>query len=714
MSQEKVHYRSCSICEAMCGLEITTRGDEIVAIRGDEQDPFSRGYICPKGTAVRELHHDPDRLRRPVRRTRGGWEEISWEEALSETVRRVNGIRREHGRRAVALYFGNPNAHYHGNILFAGFLVKALDTPNRFSPTSADQLPMMMVCYYLLGHQFLFPAPDIDRTDYFLIIGGNPAVSGGSFMTAPNIPRRLRAIRERGGRVVVIDPVRTRTAELADRHLFIRPGTDLLLMLSMVRTVFEENLVAPGHLAGILDGVETIRVLTAPYTPEQTARATGIEAGVVRALVREFCASPSAVCYGRMGTCVQEFGTLTNWMLFVFNLLTGRVDRPGGFMFPTPALDLVAITALMKEKGWFGRQRTKVRGLPDFGGELPVAAMAEEIAHPGRDRIRALISVAGNPVLSAPNGKLLEEALPRLDFMAAVDWYVSETSRHAHIILPPTHMLEHHHFPVMANIFGSRNMAKYSPPVFDPGPDARHAWQIFKELAVGISRNPLMKLAIKPLTPERLLKLALLAGPHGLRPKPGQAPLTLGKVSRAVHGLDLGPLRPCLPGRLFTPDRRINLAPPVFTEELKRVSAALPALSAEDDGEFDLRLVSRRNLMSNNSWMHNIERFHNKTNRCTAWISPGDAAARNVPAGGRVRVTSRAGRIELEAEITDRVMPGVVSIPHGWGHHYEGIRLSVAAGHAGVSVNDITDHEKLDSLSGNAVFSGVPVKVEPV
>ena len=712
MPSPRRHYLTCPLCEAECGLKIITRGQEIEAIRGDHENPFSRGFMCPKALALRDIHHDPDRLRQPVRRNGDSWQQISWKEAFAETEKRIKELRRRHGHNALAFFLGNPNVHFHGNLMYTGFLLKTLKTRNRYSSSSLDQLPLMMCCYLLFGHQLMFPVPDVDRTDYFMIIGANPAVSGGSIMTASGMPRRLKKIQQRGGRVVVIDPVYTRTAALADRHLFIRPGTDVYFLAALVHTVFEKGLADPGRLTDFTTGLDAVQELVRPFTPERAASRTGMAADDIRRLAEEFCRADKAVCYGRMGTCVQEYGTLATWLILVFNLITGKMDRAGGFMFPTPALDLVKVTARAGETGYISRHRTRVSGRPGFGGEFPAAALAEEILTEGDGRIRALITIAGNPVLSAPNGGLMDQALEKLDFMVAMDWYITESSRHANIILPPTGPLEHANFATMINLAGTRNFAAYTRPVFPPRPDTRHNWQILSELTARFLPGPLPRLAMKLARPGILLDLLLRFGPHGSGYNLFGPGLTLSRVKRAVHGRDLGPLTPRLPERLFTRNKIIDLAPDILTHELRALAVNLgdPAPKAAET-EFDLLLISRRLLMSNNSWFHNYPSMKNRTNRCTLLIHPDDAEKKSVRSGDLVRLTSAVGSITVEAEVTDRVMTGVVSLPHGWGHHRTGLGLRVAAEHPGVSINDITDQQRLD-LSGNAAFSGVPVRIE--
>jgi anaerobic selenocysteine-containing dehydrogenase len=710
MENRKTHYGWCPVCEAECGIEITTEGRKILSIRGDEESTFSKGMVCPKAASLKDLYNDPDRLRYPVKRTGSDWRRIGWDEAFDEIGKKIRIIRKRYGNDAMALFLGNPNVHYHGNILYIALLMKVLNTRNRYSSSSLDQLPLMMACQQMFGHQLLFPVPDVDRTDFFIIMGGNPAVSGGSIMTAPGISKRIRDIRKRGGRVVVIDPVRTKTAELADRHHFIRPGTDVYLLAAMVNTLFEERLADPGRLGEFTDGIDTVKKAVARFTPENVADITGISAYDTRNLAREFAKAEKAVCYGRMGTSTQEYGVLSTWLILVFNILAGKMDRPGGYMFPTPALDLVGFTALAGEKGWVGRHRSRVMGYPDFGGELPAATLAEEILTPGKGRIRGLITVAGNPVVSAPNGRLTDTALADLEFMVAVDWYVNESTRHAHIILPPTTVFEHPNHTVMTNLAGVRNHAAYSEQVFPKDPDTRHNWEIIAGLTACAAENPLLRLALRFVRPELLLDGFHRLGPHG--PKfgfigPG---LTLSKLKKARHGMDLGPLEPRLPNRLFTKPKRIRLAPAMFTDALKGIKTMEKNPGDSDGMSFGLALIGRRNLMSSNSWFHNYRRLRNRANRCTLLLNPADAEVRGIRTGDRVLVESASGSVIVEAEVTDRIMAGVVSIPHGWGHDLPGVRLGVASEDPGVNVNDLTDHRRVD-LSGTAVFSGVPVKI---
>ena len=710
--ERQPHYRTCSLCEAMCGIVVEAEGGAIHAIRGDADDPFSRGYICPKAVALADLHTDPDRLRRPLRRDGEGWKEIGWDEALDEAARRLVEIQRRHGRDSIAVYLGNPNVHNYGALLQTQVLHRALRSRSRYSATSVDQLPHMLASLMMFGHQLLMPVPDVDHTGYFLMLGANPLASNGSLMTAPGIERRLKAMKARGGQLVVIDPRRTETAALADWHLPIRPGTDALLLLAILHTLFDEALVRPGPLAAFTDGLETVRDAVRPFPPARVADATGISAADIQRLARELAGAPAAVCYGRVGISTQEFGSLACWLVNVVNVVTGNLDRAGGSMFTLPAADLVALATRIGQRGRFATRRSRVRGLPEFGGEWPVAVLSEEIETPGPGQVRAAVTIAGNPVLSTPNGGRLARALGTLDFMVSVDFYLNETSRHAHLILPPVGPLERDHYDLAFHLLAVRNTAKYSPALYAPPADGRTDWQILLDLSRRIEAarggqslsSRLSHAVLGRLGPRGVLDLLLRIGPYGPRPwKRGG--ITLRRLERAPHGLDIGPLQPCLPARLATRDRRIQLAPPSLLADIPRLEAALGRPRAA------LELIGRRDLRSNNSWMHNCQRLMNGRERCTLQMSPGDAAARGLADGTRVRIRSRAGAVEVTLQVTDAMRPGVVCLPHGWGHHRPGTRLQVAAAHAGESANDLTDELFVDVLSGNAAFSGVPVEV---
>ena len=697
-------YRSCTLCEATCGVAITIDGDRVVSVRGDEADPFSKGYICPKGTALGDLHHDPDRLQQPVVRDGSSWRPLAWEAALDLVAARLREVRDAHGKDAIGVYQGNPTVHNLGLITYGQLFLNSLGTRNRFSATSLDQLPHMLAALLMFGSQLLMPVPDIDRSELFICLGANPLASNGSLMTAPDVKGRLKAIRDRGGRVIVIDPRRTETAEKADRHVFLRPGTDAVLLLAMIEVVFAENLVAPGHVP--LTGVADLRRVAAAWPAERAAPITGIAAADIRDLARALATTPRAVLYGRIGVCTQEFGGIAAWLCYAINALTGHLDQPGGLMFTTPAVDPLPLAARFGVDGGFARWLSRVSAKPEFGGELPMSVLAEEIETPGTGQIRALITCAGNPVLSAPGGPRLERALGTLDFMVSIDPYINATTRLAHVILPPTSPLEHSHYDAVFNAFAVRNVAKYSPATFERPAHARHDWEIclalWRRLGAASKLGPVSKLvagALGRLGPEAIVDLALRTGPHRL---------SLRRLRDAPHGLDLGPLEPRLPRRLATPDATVHLAPREFVADLARLATRYAGPAAQATG---LVMIGRRHLRSNNSWMHNSPRLAKGPARCTLLIHPDDAASRGLIDGGVAKVSTPRGAIELPVEISDTMMRGVVSVPHGWGHGRSGIRLRVASATPGQSVNDILDPRVIDELSGTSALTGQTVEV---
>jgi len=705
------HYRNCNLCEAICGIEIS-RLAEGLKISGDKEDPFSRGYICPKAVALQDIHYDKDRLRYPVRRTSQGWQRIGWDEAFDEVARNLKHVNDHFGRNSVATYLGNPTVHNSGALLFVPAFIRSLHTRNRFSATSVDQLAHHVAAYLMFGHQLLLPVPDLERTNFLLILGANPVVSNGSMMTAPGMAQRLKSIRERGGKVVLIDPRYNETARVVDQHLFIRPGTDVLLLLALLQVIIEDELTS---VPPYLKNYKTLQQLVAEFQPERIAPIIGIDAAQIRALAREFAAADGAVCYGRIGVSTQEFGAVCQWLVNALNIVTGNIDRAGGAMFTLPAFDPVTAPESLAPRGSYGRWHSRVRKLPEFGGELPVVTLAEEILTEGEGQIQALVTLAGNPVLSTPNGRDLDRALEALQFMVSIDFYINETTRHAHIILPPTSSLERSHYDLAFHLLGVRNNAKFSPALFAPAHDARHDWEILLELQTrlegdGVLQRMKGKLIKRFFGPDRLIDLGLRFGPYGAKLNPFSSGLTLRRLQQAVHGIDLGPLKPCLPERLRTADKQIELAPEVLVKDVDRVKARFFDLSFNSNNH--LLLIGRRDLRSNNSWMHNSERLVKGKCQCTLLMNPTDAANRDLLSGQSVVVRSRVGSIVLPVEVSSEMMEGVVSIPHGWGHDRLGVNQTVAQEHAGASINDLTDTQSIDAVCGTAAFNGTSVMVE--
>lgn len=718
---------TCPLCEATCGLSVVVdEFDTVLEIRGDPDDVFSQGFICPKGVAVKGLHEDPDRLHTPMVRRDGRLVEASWGEAFAEIERRLPPILNAYGPDAVAVFSGIASTHALGPLLYTDALLAAIGTRNVFSAASLNQRPKQAASSLMFGNPFTVAVPDVDRTRFILMLGANPIVSNGSMLTAPDMRSRLRALRRRGGRIVVVDPRRSVSAEGADEHLRIRPGTDALLLLAMAHVLFKEGLVDLGRLDAFTDGVDEIERVAAEFTPERVAPITEIDPGTVRRVVQDLVAAGAGVVYGRMGTSTSRFATVTSWLVDVLNILTGNLDRPGGAMFPLPANAGLPNAVRPGERRPFplGRWRSRVRGLPEICGELPTACLAEEIDTPGEGQVRALLTIAGNPARSVPNSGRLQDALESLELLVCVDTYLNETAALADVVLPVPSPLERPHYDLLLYNYACRNVANYSPPVLPLPLGMYHEWETLGRLAIIASGGradddvaywddgvaaamaaregvDLGELPYGRRGPERLLDVLLHAGPYGL---------SLADLEKSPHGLDLGPLEPRLPGALRTSDGRIALAPPALLAEVERVRESL---SDDPPRAGDLVLVGRRHLRSNNSWMHNLSAMVAGARRCTLHVNGEDAARFGLRDGARARVTSRVGELIAVVEITDEVIPGVVSLPHGWGHDQPGARLRVAAERPGVNVNLLVDDAIVDSLTGTAVLNGVPVRLAP-
>ncbi|MBI2754636.1 MAG: molybdopterin-dependent oxidoreductase [Betaproteobacteria bacterium] len=732
---ETIAHRICPICEACCGLELTIADGQVTGIRGYDEDVFSGGYICPKGVALKDLHEDPDRLRTPLIKRDGRFVEAGWDEALAEIERRLPPLMARHGSHSVAMVIGNPTVHNIGLLLYFPRLGKALGTHNLYSASTLDQMPKQLSSGLMFGHWISIAVPDIERSDFLLILGANPIVSNGSLWTVPDFRGKAKALQARGGRIVVVDPRRSETAAIADRHLFIRPGADAFFLLGLVHTLFDEKRVRLGRLAAHIAGLEALEAAVAEFSAEKVAARCGIAAGTIRELARTLAATGRAAVYGRIGTCTQEYGTLASWLIDVVNVLTGHLDEPGGAMFPKAAAFAANTTGTPGiGKGIVtGRRKSRVSGAPEVFGELPMTCLAEEIESPGEGQVKALISIAANPVLSAPNGGRLARALERLEFMVSLDLYLNETTRHADVVLPGSSPLEEMHYDAAFPQLSYRNAARCSAPVL-PRPDGQPAeWQTLLRLVAIVQgkgagadvdrmddelvaedvrrmAGPQADLVLKALSrrrgPERLLDLALRTGPYGDRFGLKPDGLNLEKVQARPEGIDLGPLGPRVPEILRTPSGKIELAPPMLLDDLKRASADLARPAPE------LVIVGRRQVRSNNSWMHNLPVLAKGPFRCTALVNRDDAQRLGLRHGAMARIVSADRSIEAQVEVSDEMMPGVVSLPHGWGHDAPGARMSLAAKRPGASLNALFEGAR-DPLSGNAVLSGVPIEMIP-
>jgi anaerobic selenocysteine-containing dehydrogenase len=736
----EIVHRSCPTCEASCGLrvEIDRPAQRVVRVEGDSEDARSEGYLCPKAYAMKEIYEDPERLKKPIRKTTDGtWEEISWEEAFETAARRLTEIRERHGADANGYYIGNPTGHNVGGQLYLPPLMNGLGSQRGFSAATMDQYPQNVALHTMFGDPWMFPIPDLERTDFFVCMGGNPLVSQGSLMSGPNAKKRLREIQERGGKVVTIDPRRTETAEIASQHLFIKPGADAYFLLSVCHVLFEEGLVDLGPLADFTEGIEKVEEISRDYAPDRVAAVTGIAPDTTRALVREFCAARGA-WYARIGLCTQEFGTLASWLVYVVNVLTGRLDAQGGMLIPRAATGR-SEPGRPAEPFEFGRYKTVAREIPEIGAQIPCGLLAEEIeaASAGEARMRGLVTVMGNPVLSAPNGERLAKALDELEFMVSLDIYLNETTCHADLILPSTVQLEHENYDFLFETTTVHNFARWSPRVFEPEEGMRDHWEILCELGArlaGTTGDVVDDLMIKGLlamlvgpgtgcpdvTPERaferlqdergpmrMVEAMIRVGPYGDRFDDRSEGLNLERLRAAEHGIDLGPLEA---GRLpdAMPFDRILLAPDYITADLGRLAAGFEERTRNDR----LVLVGRRQIRDMNSWLHNLPALAKGPNRCTLLVHPDDADRIGLETGKHARVRSRVGEIDVECRVSDEMMPGVVSLPHGFGHRVSGARMSIARElQPGACSNYLTDETVLDIPSGTHVANGIPVEV---
>lgn len=732
MSQ--LHYRTCHLCETMCGIEVEHDGEQVLAIRGDKNDVLSQGNICPKATGIQDIHNCPDRLKKPLKRVRKNpaekshdddWVEIEWDEAIEYAASGLARIQNQHGRDSIGSYFGRSTAHNIGTLLAVAPMQKIMGTRNIYTGSTVDQMPHNFVWHHMLGHQFLCTIPDINRTDYYLMLGTNPKVSNGAQMsTGANTWKKLNAIRERGGKCVLVDPRRTESAKYMDEHHFIRPHADSMLLIGIIQTIFAKGLAKPGRMAGHINGWNEIEPLVNQFDLDRIAEITTIPRDDIERIALEFASAKRPVCYGRTGISMVQFAGLTQWLMQTLNVIVGSMDEIGGMMFPKPA-----ITSLPLTKSSWDSYRSRVRGRPEFSGEFPLVILGEEIMTPGEGQIRGLLGLAGNMVLSMADGHHSEKALQALEFYVAVDPYLNETTRFADIILPPCGPLEKGHYDMFYHLYDTINWAKYSQPLFTTEQSKWTDFEIFTELmgrfATIRTRNPIKKflfscahkLVRTTLTAERIVAMGIRMGPYGkgLNPFKKDA-LSLQKLKDNPQGIFLGDLEYTFPEGLYTQDKKINLAPEVFVNDLPRLKAFFVegGMEAERvESEFDLQIISR---LTNRTlgWMHHSYRLIKGKNPCELMINPADADARGITADSLVSVTSRAGQIQMPVTITDEMMPGVVCMPHLWGHNRKNTRQQVANANPGVSMNDITDVTTYDELTGNAIVNGVPVKVEAI
>ncbi len=703
----QTHYRACHLCEAICGLEIKTRGSEILSIKGDKKDPISQGFICPKATAIADIHNDPDRLRKPVKRVGDQWQEISWQEAIDCTAEKLVETQSLHGKDAVGFYAGNPGVHNYGNLTHGPLLRRAIKTRNNFSATSLDQLPHQLVAYAMYGHQFFIPIADIDHTQLMVIFGGNPIASNGSLMTMPNAPKRFKDLQARDGKLIVIDPRRTETADVADQHIFIKPGSDAFVMMAIIKLLFKEDLINAKHIDEHLENLQLVRDAAEPFSLELASQQSDIPIQTIIDLAHQLAKTDRAVMYGRMGVSVQEFGTICQWAIQVINILIGAFDTVGGSLITSPAFGYVRKGA--NGAGHFNLFKSRVSGLPEFAGELPAACMAEEILTPGEGQIKSMVTIAGNPIISSVNSSDLKKAYESLDFYVAFDFYINATTCHADIIIPPTSPLEHDHYDLAFLRLAVRNSARHNLAIFEPDADSMHDWEIFNAIAAKIAE--LKDTDFKPLpAPDQLIRYGIDSGELSSEKNPETA-ISFDKILASPHGIDLGPLKPGAVERMPSENGKINCAPEFIISDLQRLRQRANRSTNARASEHDLLLIGRRHVRSNNSWMHNYRRLVKGKPRWQLMMHPKDLSARGLQDQSQVTISSRVGSVTTTVIATDELMPGVVSLPHGWGHGDHKVKMDIAAKQQGSNCNELTDEKLLDLVSGNAALNGVPVQV---
>lgn len=727
---ETLHRRTCPLCEGMCGITVTREGNRVTAIRPDKDNVWSRGHMCPKGTTLGELHDDPDRIRVPMIREGERWREASWDEAFAQIETLVAETRARRGEARIASYTGNMSGKGYDAGRYMMLLHGLARFAQSYSSSTVDQQPKNVSAFLMYGNMWKIPIPDVDQTDLLVVIGGNPAESKGSLFSHRDVMGAIRSLRARGGKVIVIDPVQTRTAEAADAWIPIRPGADAALLLGVLHVLFAEDRVTLGALDGLVEGMDVLRDVASRFAPERVAAFCGIEASAIRELAHAISDAPRAAIYGRIGTCTQSFGTLASWLVDALAIATGNMDRVGGLMWSTQVAPHLDLMPPYPATGSVMGPASRVRGVASVLGQYPSSCLAEEIDTEGPGQIHGLVSLGANPVLSAPGSERLDAALAGLDVMVSLDIYVNETTRHAHVILPSPSLLSQAHWDMWAWPWALTSGGHYSPPLFEDT-DRPQEWEVMIRLgailgghrdpdlaalddnyfggmcdAVGIDRAVAFE-ALPDHGSERILDLCIRTGPFGDRFGANPDGLTLAHFKAEPGGMLFGPARPQGRAAISTPSGKIEIAHTHFLQDLVRLEDALTHAVPE------LVLVSRRQLRSLNSWMHNIGSLVSGKPRCTLQIHENDAARLGIRPGQDVRITSQAGSIVAPAEITRKIRPGVVSLPHGWGHEPQDIRLDVAKRHQGSNFNALAPANMIDPASGNAVVNGIPVDVLP-
>jgi len=719
----ETRYTFCRICETMCGIAVTVEHNRVTAIAPDPEHVASRGYSCVKGVHFDQVQHSPDRILHPMKRLGDRWERITWDQALAEIGARLRALVQSHGPQAVGYYGGASTGVNLIAPLFRGAFFAALGTRSIYGNSSLDCANKFRVCEDMYGHCFRLPFPDVDHSQFLLFLGANPAVSGGGLFHLPNPVQRLRAVVRRGGRVVFVNPRRTETSR-AGEHLFIRPDTDVFFLAAFLNELITRGHVDRERVERYMTGFEELRQVVAPWTPERAAAVTGIDTGTLRDLVAAYAAADGAALHMSTGVNQGRHGTLCSWLLECINAVSGNLDRRGGSLMGQGIFDWPAEG---KRTGQSMRTVDRRDGMPTIVGSYPTSLLADDILRPEADRVRALIVEAGNPLLVAPNPRdHLTDAVRQLDLVVSIDLFRNETGNLAHYILPATTFLERADLPyAMHSLLGDTPVRYicYTDPILEPPPDVRPEWWIYARLghATGLTLfgsrlrhwavqlNAWLALSrwgrLLAATPERLISAMLRRSGVGSRRE---------HLRKWPHGRLLEDNQPGTflgTARVLTDDGKVHLAPAEIVTHARHLEQSY---ARELQDRERLKLITKRELRSLNSWLHNNPRLvSDRTNYL--YVHPDDAAQLAVREGDLVEVTSAFDAVQVPVRVTDEMMPGTVALPYGWGHA-DADGLSVAQQHPGVNSNHLAGDglQNVEALSGMSHLSGIVVDVRAV
>lgn len=705
----QTHRTTCKIgaCEPFCGLEVDVEDGRMVAVRPDQAHPITTGYACIKGMHVPDYQNDPDRLLHPEKKIEGGWERIDWHTATGEIGQKLRAVADRYGPRSIATYWGNAADSI--SMTLANTLCHSFGSPNSFNVLSLEYTDRGAVAKRMLGNENLILQPDAAQTKFALLLGTNPIVTQGMTLLQrrPRMAQDFKAIQRGGGKLVVVDPRLTESAKLADEHIAIRPGTDLFLLLGMLRWIIAHDAHDHRFVAAHCAEWDALGAAVAEVEMETVSRVTDVPQATIERLAEEFASAESAFATSRVGVQTSQNTTLTEWSIQALNAVTGNVDRRGGVYFNPGVIDVPALI----EK--FTKRRnpapSRVGGFPQIFGGPPASVLAEDVLSDDAERIRALIVVAGNPVITFPNTPRMEAALRRLELLVCIDLYRSDTGSFAHYNLPAATLYEKGSFHFLTATFEQTPYAEWKPKVVEPRGEARSEWEIVKAIArsagVPFLNDPLVDRAARALekigvrfTEEHLYQYLLLGKTR------------LKRLKQTPGGIKFGEIRwgEFLRSGLHTKDRRIHLAPEDILRALARAIAA-PPLPNE---QFPFLLVSgARRSASFNTWTHNIPALMEHLKGNWATVHPLDAQALGLVDGQKVRIITSVNSLEIELRSSSDIRPGVVSVQQFWGHVY-GSGTMTSRKYPGVNVNILHDDCSLDEFTGMPIYNGRPCRIE--